>query len=228
MGLIKGKPLATLACDSATLMFAGVASSFMKEPGYIGAFPTYDEKGHITLRPVSRVDTHVTETETLIGLVNPPPSRRMKSASCETSPIPVRLLSPHVFPAANHCRFTCPDFCPVCLESLYLTLLSRLSLAESISTTCTPAGRAKLRVDLLELDGAEWDVKISRLHPTNSEGVVQPLEVDNSRIEADGLEEGKYRVGVKVKVPEIRKDDAALRFERVVAVGDCEIRPVLE
>lgn len=104
-----------------------------------------------------------------------------------------------------------PNFCSVCLEGLWLSLLARVDLIEDLRVTCPGLNTRVVHVDLVQL--AQF-----REHPIDStesytitwrrDGRVVEALANRTEVELDD-EDGTYRVDVTYAVDQVRLDPEA-------------------
>lgn len=103
---------------------------------------------------------------------------------------------------------TTPNFCKVCMEGLWLALLSRVKLIESFTNKCEGTGH---RFDLQLVPFAQW-----RGNPIPEEkyliewtrnGTILPQFANQVNIKVPFSEEiGTYSAKVELKTPEVKVD----------------------
>lgn len=99
-----------------------------------------------------------------------------------------------------------PNFCSVCIEGLWMSLLSRVDLIEDSTSTCiydAPTGEwtRELSVELVDLtDRGEYITSWSK------DGLPLPEWTNATRIEVQDDALGEYSVGIRFVTEEIRAD----------------------
>ncbi|TFK20410.1 hypothetical protein FA15DRAFT_673501 [Coprinopsis marcescibilis] len=113
-----------------------------------------------------------------------------------------------------------PDFCKVCMEGLWLSLLRRLNLIENVTETCNTRSDANAQYKVLEIEPLPLaQFRSSPVKPEESysvtwkrNGKVLNQYENMTRIEIENESSvGMYQIDIKFTSEEIRADDAALR-----------------
>lgn len=109
-----------------------------------------------------------------------------------------------------------PNFCPVCIEGLWLHLLKRVDLIDNISITCPAAANEPISVGLELLSLAHLR-KPGEKHLGNEEsyailwrhnGIVIDPWVNSTTVEIQSVDaDGQWEVFVEFSTPEVRKDE---------------------
>lgn len=104
-----------------------------------------------------------------------------------------------------------PNFCNVCLEGLWLSLVKRIDLIEGLSLTCSGPGSDVhvVQVDLVKLAQFREEpiesVESYAIEWTRDGRVLEAL-ANFTRVELSDAEHGTYRVDVTYAVDEVRLD----------------------
>lgn len=111
---------------------------------------------------------------------------------------------------------TTPDFCKACLEGLWISLLKRVNLIDSLTESCTRKDSSTTWVKSLNLDLVPL-AQFREDGPINDEvyaitwkkdGVVMDKFKDKTYINVDDEESlGQYTVSVKFSTDEVRVDE---------------------
>jgi len=109
-----------------------------------------------------------------------------------------------------------PNFCPVCIEGLWLHLLKRVDLIDNISVSCpsTPNQGISIGVELLYLahlrkpEEKHLGIKESYYILWKHDGVVVDPWTNTTTVEIrPDLAGGHWEVVVEFSTPEVRKDE---------------------
>jgi len=109
-----------------------------------------------------------------------------------------------------------PNFCPVCIEGLWLHLLKRVDLIDNISVSCpsTPNQGISIGVELLYLahlrkpEEKHLGIKESYYMLWKHDGVVVDPWTNSTAVEIrPDLAGGHWEVVVEFSTPEVRKDE---------------------
>lgn len=107
---------------------------------------------------------------------------------------------------------TKPNFCKVCLEGLWLSLLKRVDLIDDFRTTCGRERHRAFEVALVPLaEFRESPVSSQESYKIiwSKDGEVLPQFVDMTRMDVSD-EAGTYRVDVQFSTKEVRVDKDGL------------------
>ena len=103
---------------------------------------------------------------------------------------------------------TQPNFCNVCLEGLWLSLLKRVDLIEDLRVTCSGPSNHIVQVDLVKLaQFREHPIKSAESYTiewTRNGHVLEEL-TNLTKVELNDVD-GTYRVDVAYSIDEVRLD----------------------
>jgi hypothetical protein len=121
------------------------------------------------------------------------------------------------------CTVTKPNFCKVCLEGLWLSLLKRVNLIDDFITTCKHDRRRSFEVNLVPLaEFREGPVSSQESYRITwlKDGEVLPQFAGMTHIDV-GDEVGTYSVEVQFSTEEVRVDkDGLLGASRSYTVAE--------
>lgn len=122
-------------------------------------------------------------------------------------------------------QVTTPNFCKVCIEGLWLSLLRRVDLIDDVATACGGGG---LTAELALVPLAQF--RADAVAPAESYSVVWTRDgevlhefTNQTRLVVEKVKEGAvYAVDVAFATEEVRKDkDGLLKSHRDIAAQDC-------
>jgi hypothetical protein len=116
-----------------------------------------------------------------------------------------------------------PNFCKVCLEELWLSLLRRIDLIEDLRLTCSGPDIKIVEVDLVKLaQFREQPIKSAESYAIKwlRDGQVLEKFTNRTKVELESTT-GTYRVDVAYAIDEVRLDPKGyLRASRTFDVAD--------
>lgn len=121
-------------------------------------------------------------------------------------------------------KVTTPNFCKVCLEGLWLTLLKRVDLIDSIEERCNHDKTKSIDLGLVPLahlrdDSDALDVEESLTIRWSKDGQVLEEYTNQTSIVVGSI--GKYSVDVEFATEEVKVDvDGFLKARGELMVGD--------
>ncbi|KAF9221527.1 hypothetical protein BS17DRAFT_710998 [Gyrodon lividus] len=116
-----------------------------------------------------------------------------------------------------------PNFCKVCLEGLWLSLLKRVDLIEDLRLTCSSPSTKMIEVDLVKLaQFREQPIKSAESYTIkwSKDGQVLENFTNRTKVELENIT-GTYRVDVAYAIDEVRLDPQGyLKASRTFDVTD--------
>jgi hypothetical protein len=119
-------------------------------------------------------------------------------------------------------NMTHPNFCSVCKEGLWISLLKRVNLIDSISESCTTERSKVLEAKLLPLAQFRENPLANELYTVSwkKNGQVLSNFANLTQIEISSQVTGNYTVDVQLYTDEIRLNDSNLKDSKSYVVSN--------